>query len=269
MTRTPIRIARLVFAFMLIATAVFAKTRNGGTDQIAGTWSGTFAVVNPNGTISHNQVVVKLEVHGAKVAGSIGSTIDDQSAFLDGRIVGRTVSFHLSAGRVTEFRLRLSEGHLYGRAFGVGENQSERAAVDLLAAPALLPHGELVAEIREVDRQVFEAYQACELSRYATFLSPDLEFYQDNLGVRNRGQILASVKNRCDEGVRLSRRLDENTLVINVIPGYDAVEAGSHSIYSIQEDGSQRLDATAKFIHIWTKKTGHWQLLRVVSFDHR
>jgi len=87
---------------------------------------------------------------------------------------------------------------LYGHAFGVGENQSERADLALQPAPALLPHAELVAEIRDVDRQAFEAYQACDLSRYASFLSRDLEFYQDNLGVRNRSQILASMKNRCN-----------------------------------------------------------------------
>ena len=156
---------------------------------------------------------------------------------------------------------------MHGDAFGVGKNQSERANLDLQPAPALLPHAELVAEIRDVDRQVFEAYQNCDLSQYARFLSRDLEFYQDNLGVRNRSQILTSMKNRCNEGIHLLRRLDEKTLVINAVPGYDAVEAGTHSIYSVQE-GSEHLDATVQFTQIWTKKTGHWQLLRVVSFDH-
>ena len=79
---------------------------------------------------------------------------------------------------------------MYGYAFGVGKNQSERADLDLHLAPALLPRAELVAEIRDVDRQAFEAYQDCNLSRYASFLSRDLEFYQDNIGVRNRSQIL-------------------------------------------------------------------------------
>jgi hypothetical protein len=268
MTRAPIRIVLVVFAFILIAIAGFGQRKTGTGQEITGTWSGIFALSNPNGRVSHNQLVLKLEVQGAKVAGSIGSTIDDQSGFLDGRIVGGVITFHLPAGRVTEFRLRLDKGHLYGHAFGIDKNQSARADLDLQPAPALLPHAELVAEIRDVDRQVFEAYQDCDLSRYASFLSRDLEFYQDNLGVRNRSQILASMTNRCNEGIRLSRRLDEKTLVINVVPGFDAVEAGTHGIYSVQEDGSEHLDATAQFTQVWTKKTGHWQLLRVVSFDH-
>jgi hypothetical protein len=87
-------------------------------------------------------------------------------------------------------------------------------------------------------------------------------------GFGQQSQILASMRNRCNEGIRLSRRLDEKTAVINVVPAFDAIEAGTHSIYSVQEDGAEHLDATAQFTHLWTKKAGPWQLLRVVSFDH-
>jgi hypothetical protein len=244
----------LCFRFHLMAVAGFGQHRIGAGQEITGTWSGIFAIANPNGTVSHNQVVVKLEVRGGQVDGSIGSTIDNQLGSLDGRIVGGVVTFHLPAGRVTEFTLHLNKGQLYGHAFGVGKNRSERADLDLQPAPALLPHAELVAQIRDVDRQAFEACQDCDLSRYASFFSRDLEFYQDNLGVRSRSQILGSMRNRCNEGIRLSRRLDEKTVVINVVPGFDAVEAGTHSIYSVQEDGAEHLDATAQFTHIWTKR---------------
>lgn len=267
MTQTFIRLALSVFAFMMMAIAGFGQPSIATGHEITGTWSGIFALKNPNGTVSHNQIVVKLEAHGTEITGSVGSTIDNQTGFSEGRIAGGVVRFHLSVGRLTEFRLHLHKGHLYGYAFGLGENRPEHADLDLQPAPALLPHAELVTEIRRADRQVFEAYQNCDLSRYAGFLSRDLEFYQDNLGVRNRNQILVSMRNRCNEGIRLSRRLDEKTLIINVVPGYDAVEAGTHSIYSVQK-GSEHLDATAQFTHIWTKRTGHWQLLRVVSFDH-
>lgn len=76
MTRTPIRIALSVFALMMMAIAGFGQPRIGTRQEITGTWSGIFALKNPNGTVSHNQVVVKLEVHEAEVTGSIGSTID-------------------------------------------------------------------------------------------------------------------------------------------------------------------------------------------------
>jgi len=68
---------------------------------------------------------------------------------------------HVSAracprGCISEFTLRLNKGHLYGHAFGVGQNRSERADLNLQPAPALLPHAELVAQLRDVDRQAFE-----------------------------------------------------------------------------------------------------------------
>lgn len=263
-----IRTILFIFTLLLMPIASMAQPKSSAAHQLSGTWSGNIALANPNGTVSHNQVVLKLEVDGTKVSGSIGSTIDDQSSILDGRIANGVVTFRLPAGRVTEFSVHLTNGHLYGHASGVGKNSSAHADLDLQPAPALMPHPELVAEITEVDRQVFEAYQACDLARYASFLSSDLEFYQDNVGVRNREQILASMKNRCNEGIRLIRRLDEKTLVINAVPGSDAIEAGTQRIYSIQADGSEHLDATVQFNHIWTKKTGKWQLLRVVSFDH-
>lgn len=268
MTRTLAGLAISVLSLMLIAMIGFGQTRAVARYEVAGTWSGIFAANNPDGTVSHNRLVIKLKVDGTKVNGTLGSTIDDQSDSLEGQAIGGAVSFHVSAGRITEFRLHLSEGHLNGHAFGVGENRLAHADVNLQPAPALLPRAELVTEIRDVDRQVFEAYQDCDLSQYASFLSSDLEFYQDNIGVRSRAEILASMKDRCREGIHLLRRLDEKTLVINPIPGYDAVEAGTHWIYSVRE-GSEHLDATAQFTQIWTKKTGHWQLLRVVSFDHR
>ncbi len=62
MTRTPIRMAVVVFALMLMAIPGFGQSKIGTTHEITGTWSGIFALVNPNGTVSHNQVVVKLEV---------------------------------------------------------------------------------------------------------------------------------------------------------------------------------------------------------------
>ena len=173
-------------------------------------------------------------------------------------VAGDTLTFRLTEGRLTEFQLRLADGHLHGRASGVGPNQS-----------ALWPPAELLKEIKYADHEIFRAFEACDVSEYARFLSADLEFYQDNIGVRTKDQILTAMTNRCREGIRLRRELDEKSLVVNAVPGYDAVQAGTHRFYSVKNDGSEHLDATFQFTLIWTKKTGTWQLLRVISFDHR
>jgi hypothetical protein len=66
MTRTPIRIALFVFAFLLMPLAGFGQPGTGTSHEISGTWSGIFALANPNGTVSHNEVVLKIEVQTGK-----------------------------------------------------------------------------------------------------------------------------------------------------------------------------------------------------------
>jgi ketosteroid isomerase-like protein len=34
------------------------------------------------------------------------------------------------------------------------------------------------------------------------------------------------------------------------------------------QDGSEHLDATARFTNVWSKETGSWKLIRVISYDH-
>lgn len=52
-------------------------------------------------------------------------------------------------------------------------------------------------------------------------------------------------------------------------PGYDVIEAGIYRFYSRQQDGSEHLDATAQFTEVWSKETGSWKPVRIVSYDHR
>jgi|GEM_PF-6407468 len=33
-------------------------------------------------------------------------------------------------------------------------------------------------------------------------------------------------------------------------------------------DGGKDLEATVRFTTVWGKKSGNWQLIRVVSYDH-
>jgi hypothetical protein len=60
-----------------------------------------------------------------------------------------------------------------------------------------------------------------------------------------------------------------SSLVVNAVPGFGAIEAGTHRFYSRQRDGSEHLDATAQFTNVWSKETGSWKVVRVISYDHR
>jgi len=143
-----------------------------------------------------------------------------------------------------------------------------KADVSLQPAPGLLPHAKLVEEITKVDHEMFDAFDKCDQTSYANALSKDLEFYQDRTGKTGYDQNLERLKERCAEGIQLRREVVENTLVINAVPGYGAIEAGMHRFYSRRKDGTEHLDATAEFTSIWSKESGSWKLVRIISYDH-
>ncbi|MGA3324018.1 MAG: nuclear transport factor 2 family protein [Terriglobia bacterium] len=260
-------IRMLVFCSLaLTATHLFAQapTKQRGAD-LSGTWFGDFVLTNPDGKASHDTAVLILEQHGSGATGSIGPTADQQAPFTDGHVDDVNIRFHLDARGGMDFNLRLDAGHLQGAAMG----KTTKAEVNLQPAPGLLPHQKLVEEITEADQHLFDAFGACDATRYASFLSKDLEFYQDHTGKKGYEQNLKALRDRCAEGIKLRRELVEGSLVVNAVPGYGAIEAGTHRFYSRRRDGSEHLDATAQFTNVWSKETGSWKLVRVISYDHR
>lgn len=260
-------IRALVFcAFVLTATYLFAQsTPERQHSDVSGTWFGELALTNPDGKVSHDTAVLIVEQHGSAATGSIGRTVDQQTPFADGHVDDTSIRFHLDVGGGMDFSLHLGTGYLQGAATG----KSMRAEVNLRPAPGLLPHQKLIEEITEADRRLFEAFSACDATRYAGSLSRDLEFYQDRTGKTGYEQNLKALQDRCAEGILLRRELVEDSLVVNAVPGYGAIEAGTQRFYSRQVDGSEHLDATAQFTNVWTKETGSWKLVRIVSYDHR
>ena len=227
-------------------------------------WFGTFTNTLPDGKISHDVTALILEPNGSRLSGSVGPSIDRLAPFAGGSISGNRITFHIDGGGGITFTLRLSKGHLAGTARGSRVN----AALDLIPAPGLMPHAQLVAEILAADARTFAAYENCSTGQYAETLGADLEFYQDNQPVKTRQEILDSLKYRCSEGLHYRRELDKPSLTINSAPPYYAIEAGLHRIYSKQTDGSEHLDATVRFTMVWSKKSGTWRLARVVSYGH-
>ena len=257
------RISLIVFVFLSVF--VSAQDKPSADDSaFAGTWFGSIAITGPDGNTSHDTAVMVISP-GATVGGSIGQTIDRQTAFSNTQVTGNTLRFHLDAAGGLDFTLRLDGRRITGTAAG-GPTKAE---LDLHPAPGLVPHDRLVQEITAADRALFAAFEACDAKDYGSFLSPDLEFYQDRTGKTDYAQNLQSLKDRCNEGIRLRRELVEGTLVINAAPGFGAIEAGTQRFYSRQADGSEHLDATSQFTNVWSKASGNWKLVRIVSYDHR
>jgi ketosteroid isomerase-like protein len=250
----------LLFAFSGASLAVGQQQGSA-----IGTWFGTFDVTNPDGKISHDTAVLVVRADGSTFQGSMGRTIDQQKPWTGGRFEHNQLRFHLDAAGGLDVVLELRAGQLTGAVAGKQMN----AQVKLSPAPGLLPHAQLLQEITAADQQLYDAFEKCDLARYGSLLDKNLEFYQDRTGKTGYEENLKAVQNRCDEGIKLRRELDADSLIVDSAPGFGAIQAGIHRFYSQGADGQEHLDATARFTNIWSKESGSWKLVRAISYDHR
>jgi len=255
----------ILILWPLVTTVVLnAQQNNPANAPFTGTWFGSFSVNAPDGSSKRDNAVLVLTSSGGNLAGTAGSSIDQQMPISDIRVTEDEIRFHMDAAGGLDFKLRRVNDQLVGEASG-----KILAKVDVRPAPGLLQHAQLAAEIGEVDRKLFEAFDSCNLEVYASYLDFDLEFYHDRGGKTGYREQLDSLRQRCGEGLVLRRELLQDSLVVNAAPGFGAIEAGTHRFYAKQKDGTEHLDATARFTEIWTKASGSWKLVRIISYDHQ
>lgn len=249
---------------LMAPTCLSSQTADSSCSTFAGTWYGSFRVLTPDGKSTRDNAVIVLAGDCGHITGSAGSGIDQQMPVSSVQVTDDEIRFHMDPMGGLDFQLKRQGNHLTGTA-----NGKVNVVVDVQPAPGLLPHDQLVAEITETDRKLFEAFDTCNADAYASYLSPDLEFYHDQGGKTGYQEQLDSLRQRCGEGLVLHRELVKDSLVVNAAPGFGAIEAGTHQFYAKQKDGTEHLDATAKFTEIWTKATGSWKLVRVISYSHQ
>jgi ketosteroid isomerase-like protein len=136
----------------------------------------------------------------------------------------------------------------------------------LAASPASAASnaGPLFDEIRAADAALFAASNRCDLEAFGQFIADDLEFYHDRSGLSvGKADLLSKTKsNICGKMVR---ELVPGSLEVYPLPGYGAIQVGTHRFLHPKEPGNI---GQARFIHIWQKKDGAWQITRVISYDH-
>jgi hypothetical protein len=142
------------------------------------------------------------------------------------------------------------------------------ARADAQAVPALeeiKSQAELDKAIASLDAALFDAYNRCDLEKFASFFADDVEFYHDQGGVTlGKDNLTESVhKNICGGDVR--RELVPGTLQAHHMKGYGAVEIGVHRFFHPK---SNTPPGEASFIHLWQYKDGAWKITRVISYDH-
>lgn len=126
------------------------------------------------------------------------------------------------------------------------------------------PPPDLRATITALDKRLFDAYNTCDLDTLSKLVSDDLEFYHDKTGLAvGRTVFLKAIKeNICG---KVHRTLIPDSLEVYPLEHFGAVEIGSHTFTHPGIDTDQ---GDARFVMLWRKGNGNWQLTRVISYDH-
>ena len=143
-------------------------------------------------------------------------------------------------------------------------NQARIGSISLGAPPSALRQ-----EILAADRQLFDAYNRCDIAEFSRSLSSDLEFFHDTTGVTGHDSNVTALEKRCQEQTKYHRSLADESVQVFPVPGYGAMEIGTHRFYEKRADGSEKLDATPGFANVWKQTTDGWRLTRVLSYGHR
>ena len=124
--------------------------------------------------------------------------------------------------------------------------------------------GALYDTIAAQDKAVFDAFNHCDLKTLGTFFIDDVEFYHDHdgLSVGKRSFLDAVKDNVCG---KFTRELVPGSLEVYPLPNYGALEIGVHRF--VHTDPANPT-GQGRFVHIWKSVNGHWQLTRVISYDH-
>lgn len=152
-------------------------------------------------------------------------------------------------------------------------------ALALLAAATTLPEGPaLREEVRAADDRFFALFfdARCHPAEVRAMLADDVEMYHDKGGVvaTSAAQFMADYEKSCaaraaPDAWRSRRELVPESLRVDPVPGFGAIEDGDHRFYERKGDGPERLAGLAHFTQLWVKDEQGWKLKRILSFAHR
>ena len=125
---------------------------------------------------------------------------------------------------------------------------------------------DLYKEIETMDSLLFNAFNTRDTNQFKTMFAADLEFYHDKGGLTGYDHTMEFMRSAAKANNGLRRDLVKGSLEVYPIPGYGAMEIGSHT-FCHMENGKPDC-GTFRFVHIWQKKDGTWKITRVVSYGH-
>ena len=125
---------------------------------------------------------------------------------------------------------------------------------------------ELFTKVANLDSALFSAYNSKNLDLMKTYFTKDLEWYQDNGGLIGNEKVFINFKSIFEREYDLKRSLIKESLEVQPIESYGAIENGKHQFKHI-ENGKLEI-GTFKFLMIWKNDNGNWKISRVISYDH-
>ncbi|WP_161964441.1 nuclear transport factor 2 family protein [Mucilaginibacter endophyticus] len=127
---------------------------------------------------------------------------------------------------------------------------------------------QLFNTIAHMDSVMFNAFNNRNLDVMKTLFTPDVEFYNDGKGVTGYDATMAGFKGIFEnkQAADLRRDLLKETLEVYPMPGFGAIEMGTHK-FTHTENGKQ-IVGVMKFVHVWQYQDGQWKVKRVVSVGH-
>lgn len=129
----------------------------------------------------------------------------------------------------------------------------------------------IINSILHFDSLFWDAYNACDVDKMATFFTDDMEFYHDKGGfTRTKDAFIASVRTgMCgNPNWRLRRDPIEGTVKAFPLNNYGGLISGEHVFYINETGKKEYLNGYGKFTQVWQYKDGHWKMSRILSYDH-
>ena len=120
---------------------------------------------------------------------------------------------------------------------------------------------DLYKTIVALDSTFFDAYNHCDMGKQAEFYSDSIEFFHDKGGLEtSKKKILEDTKkNICG---KITREIVNGSIEVSPIPGYGAVELGSHQFHNLKENTTSK---PSKFVIVWKNDDGKWTIAKVIS----
>jgi len=128
----------------------------------------------------------------------------------------------------------------------------------------------LTDKITTLDAEAFEYFNTCNLAKFRTFFTEDLEFYHDKGGLNKGIDIFLETiqKNICNNpDGKVIRKPVKGSFKVYPLEGYGAILTGDHDFYIII-NGTEKKTGTAKFTHVWLLNDGYWRMARILSYEH-